>query len=135
VPTYGTFLERLGLCNPQTDALSVVAAANLAYHGPQTTPAGLGTVALSADATGVTATLTGSSLKLADHLASILLVDAATGAPVTMGYALDTVRTAAADGSLATVRVPYNGHAHPASVRAYLMVDTAPTQMTALTLP
>ena len=60
---------------------------------PSRRPRSVGTVAFSAASDGVTATLTGSSLLLAQHLASILLVDASTGAPVTMGYALDSVRT------------------------------------------
>ncbi|HEY2515273.1 MAG TPA: PQQ-binding-like beta-propeller repeat protein, partial [Polyangiaceae bacterium] len=135
VPTYGTFLENLGLCNPQTDAISFVAAANLAYHGAQPTVSGVGTVAFAADATGVTATMTGSTLQLKDHLVSILLVDATTGSPVVMGYALDSVRTAAPDGTLATVKIPYNGHTHPANVRAYVMVDTVAAATSALALP
>ncbi len=30
VPTYGPFLELLGLCNPQTDVIGVLGAANVA---------------------------------------------------------------------------------------------------------
>jgi outer membrane protein assembly factor BamB len=135
VPTYGTFLEGLGLCNPQTDLIAFVAGANVLYHGPQTTPAGVGTVALTATADGVTATLTGTSLVAADHLASILLVDATSGSSVTLGYALDTVRTPAADGTLASVNVPFKGATVPASVRAYLMIDTAPVASATLAVP
>ncbi len=76
-----------------------VGGANIAYHGAQTAPAGVGTVALTAASDGVTATLTGSSLALSQHLASVLLVDPTTGAPVTW-YALDTVRTPAADRTM-----------------------------------
>jgi outer membrane protein assembly factor BamB len=136
IPTYGTFLEGLGLCNPTTDLISFVAAANVSYRGPQSsTASAAGTVALTAATGGVTATLTGSTLQLAQHLAWILLVDATTGAPVTLGYALDTTRTAAADGTIATVTIPFNGATVPASARAYLMIDDAPAAMTTLTLP
>jgi hypothetical protein len=137
VPTYGTFLEGLGLCNPQTDGISFVAAANVAYQGAQTAPAGVGTVAFSATSTGVTATLTGSSLQLSQHLASLLLVDPSTATPVTLGYALDSVRTAAADGTIAQVTIPYNGAAatHPATARVYLMIDSGPVASTTLSLP
>jgi outer membrane protein assembly factor BamB len=135
IPTYGTFLKTLGLCNPTTDGLSFVAGANVAYHGAQTAPAGVGTVAFSAASDGVTATLTGSSLQLSQHLASILLVDPTTGSPVTLGYALDSVRTAAADGTIATVKIPYNGKSHPANARAYLMIDTGAVANTTLALP
>ena len=70
VPTYGIFLQALGLCNPQTDVLSFVGAANVAYKGAQSAPAGVGTVAFTATSDGVTATLTGLSLQLSQHLAS-----------------------------------------------------------------
>jgi hypothetical protein len=135
IPTYGPFLKTLGLCNPTTDGLSFVAGANVAYHGAQAAPAGVGTVAFAAASDGVTATLTGSALQLSQHLASILLVDPATGAPVTLGYGLDTVRTAAADGTLAQVKIPYNGKTHPANARAYLMLDTGAVANATLALP
>ena len=79
--------------------------------------------------------MTGSSLQAAQHLASLLLVDASTGSPVTMGYALDSVRTPAADGTLATVSIPFNGHTYPASVRAYLMIDSTPVANATIALP
>ena len=135
IPTYGTFLKGLGLCNPETDGLSFVGGANVAYHGAQAAPGGVGTVAFSAASDGVTATLTGSSLQLSEHLATVLLVDPTTGAPISLGYSLDSVRTAAPDGTIATVKIPYNGHAHPANARAYLMIDTDPVQKATLALP
>jgi hypothetical protein len=135
VPTYGVFLEGLGLCNPETDLIAFVAGANVLYHGAQTAPAGVGTVAFAAASDSVTATLTGTSLVAADHLASILLIDATSGSSVTLGYALDTVRTPAADGTLASVKVPFNGATVPSSARAYLMVDTSPIATATLTIP
>jgi hypothetical protein len=72
---------------------------------------------------------------LSQHLASVLLVDPATSAPVTLGYALDTVRTAAADGTIAQVKIPYGANTHPATARAYLMIDTGAVASTTLTLP
>jgi hypothetical protein len=134
VPFYGTFLESLGLCNAQTDGISFAAGANLTYHGAQSAPAGVGTVAFTAASDGITATLTGATLKASDHLASILVVDAATGQPVTLGYALDTVRTPAADGTLAQVKLPYGSHTHPANVRVVLMIDTYPAARGTLAL-
>jgi hypothetical protein len=129
------FLKELGLCNPDTDGISFVAGADVAYHGAQAIPAGVGTVTFSAASDGVTATLTGSSLQLGQHLASILLVDPASGTPVTLGYALDSVRTANADGTIATVQIPYDGATHPATARAYLMIDTGAVASTTLALP
>ncbi len=135
IPTYGTFLEGLGLCNPTTDEISFVAGANIAYYGTPTTLPGLGTVAFSAASTGVTATLTGSSLQLNQHLAWILLVDPTTNTPVPLGYALGTVRTAAADGTIAQVTIPYAGSAHPANARVYLMIDTGTVASATIALP
>jgi outer membrane protein assembly factor BamB len=135
IPTYGTFLEGLGLCNPTTDGISFVAAANMSYRGAPTAAPGVGTVAWAATTSGVTATLTGSSLPLAQHLAWILLVDPTTGAPVTLGYALGTTRTAAADGTIAQVSLPFAGAKVPATARAYLLVDDAVVANTTLTLP
>ena len=134
IPLYGAFLQQLGLCNPQTDNIAFVAAANLTYHGKQTTPAGVGNVVFTAASDGVTATLSGSSLQASAHLASVLLVDAQTGSPVPLGYALDTVRTSAADGTLASVKIPYGSVTPPSSVRAYLMIDTAPAAKATMAL-
>jgi outer membrane protein assembly factor BamB len=136
VPLYGQFLEQLGLCNPQTDVLSVFGGANLKPYagGSQAAPAGLGAVSFAAAAGAVTAQITGSSLALADHVFSILLVNAADGTPVTLSYGIDTTRTADAKGAIATVSIPV-GAAAPKQVRAYLMVDTYPGARADLTLP
>jgi hypothetical protein len=137
VPTYGPFLQTLGLCNPQTDVLTVFGGAYLKPYqgGAQAAPAGVGTVTWSATATEVTATLAGSSLHLADHVAAIFLVDAADGSPVTLSYGLDTQRTAAADGTLAQVTLPRGGKALPPMARAYLMIDTYPAAASTIALP
>jgi hypothetical protein len=135
VPTYGVFLEELGLCNPQTNQIAIVAASNVTYAGSQSVPAGVGTVALAATSSSVTATLTGSTLQASAHVLSVLLVDATTGSPVALPYALGTVVTPAADGTLASVSVPFNGATVPASARAYLMVDTGPVANATLTIP
>ena len=125
IPVYGAFMEGLGLCNPQTQGISFVAGANVAYHGAR--PAvSAGTVTFTHDTMGVTATLSGSSLAASEHLASLLLVDALTGSPV----ALDTRstrrrrRTRAATSRLS--RIPFGMTTVPASVRAYLMIDATP---------
>ena len=134
VPTYGAFLQTLGLCNPQTDVLGVFGGANLlAYQGgKQGAPANLGTVSFATTATDFSATVSGGTLKLADHVAAILLVDAATGAPVTLDYGLDTKRTSSSDGTLSGVSIPRGQKPLPASVRAYLMIDTYPAAMATL---
>jgi hypothetical protein len=64
----------------------------------------------------------------------VLLVDAATGLPVTLDYGLSTTRTAAADGTAQTVTIPFGTATVPHSLRAYLMVDAYPAATGTLTL-
>jgi hypothetical protein len=88
-------------------------------------PAGVGTVVFSASTAGVTATLTGTTLRAADHSVGLLLLDAATGKPLALDYGFSTERTTDASGLIESVTVPF-GSPMPASVRAYLMVDAYP---------
>ena len=135
IPFYGPFLQTLGLCNPQTDAITIFGGANFTRYGAATSPAGVGTVTFAATADAITATLTGSTLVAGDHVTSLLVVDAATGKPVTLGYALESTRTTSATGALASVGIPIKGHTLPKNVRVYLMVDTAAAAKGALALP
>jgi outer membrane protein assembly factor BamB len=137
VPMYGLFLQQLGLCNPQTDVLTVFGASNLHpwNGGKLLPPTGVGQVAFTGSlASGVTATLTGSSLKLADHVYGVAIVDATTGAPVTLDYGLSTVRKADGGGILQSVTIPFGSATVPQGVRAYLMLDTYPAASATLTL-
>jgi hypothetical protein len=123
VPTYGLFLQILGLCNPTTDLLVVFGGANLAPYTASSFAGALPTATFALAADGVTATLSGAPLVAADHVASILVVDATTGAPLPLDYGLQTTRAIAADGSITSVKVPFGSTKAPAAMRAYLMVD------------
>lgn len=98
-------------------------------------PAGVGTVDFAADATGLTATLSGTTLDPAVESVALLLVDAATGRPISLDYGFTTTRTAHPDGTLATVRLPYTRSAYSDVVRAYLTVDAYPAVRVTLALP
>jgi outer membrane protein assembly factor BamB len=140
IPTYGVFLQKLGFCNPQNDLLTVFGGANLGPYGSGTVsaPSGVGTVAFGITSSAVTATLTGSSLVAADHVASVLLLDATTGAAVPLSYGPITKTVADASGHIATVTVPLPTSPMPplpTSIRAYLMIDTYPAAKGMLTLP
>ncbi len=136
IPTYGIYLQQLGLCNPSSDVLAVAGATDVAAFTPPALAAGdVGAVTFTATADAVTATLAGSQLALADHAVSVLLVDAATGSPVTLDYGLATQRTADASGRLATVSIPITGKPVPPSARVYLMVDTTPAASSTIALP
>jgi len=126
IERYGQFMQKLGLCNTQTDILSVFGAALLRKHeaGVSEMPPGVGQVSFAASAGQVTATLTGSSLWPDQHAVAVLLIDADTGRPVFLDYGLATGRSTAADGTLSSVTLKVAGFSGPA--RAYLMVDTYP---------
>jgi hypothetical protein len=68
-----------------------------------------------------------------DHVYGLLLVDAATGLPVTLDYGLATTRTGTTGQPLSSVSVDFGGRTIPKQVRAYLMVDTYPAAMATLT--
>jgi hypothetical protein len=121
---YGPYLQQLGLCNPQTDVIRFLAASNTRRRADLVAPTGIGTATYAATASAITATLAGSTVKLAEHVVSLLAIDAATGAPVPLDYAFSTTATANADGTLATVSVATKGATLPTSMRVHLMVDT-----------
>jgi outer membrane protein assembly factor BamB len=125
---YGPFLQELGFCNPQTDVLSVFGAAELAPFGDGIgeSPTGVGSVAFTPTATGVTATLAGTALRADEHAVAVLLVDAATGQAVPIDYGFATTRTIDGSGLVQSVTVPFGAVVPPPLVRAYLMVDAYP---------
>ncbi len=126
IELYGPFLQTLGLCNAQTDVLSVFGAALLRRHeaGTQQAPSGVGDVAFSRQEGKVEATVTGSSVKVEEHSLGLLLVDASTGKPLSLDYGLATSREAAADGTV--TKVALKVEEMPETVRVWLMVDTTP---------
>jgi outer membrane protein assembly factor BamB len=121
---YGPFLEQLGLCNPQTDLIRVLGAANTSRRTDLPPAPAAGTVTFSSANGALTANVTGSSVKPSEHLAGLLAVDASTGQPVSLQSGTQTTRTTHADGTLASVSVPTKGATLPAQMRVYLMVDT-----------
>lgn len=136
VELYGEFMQLLGLCNPQTDRLSVAGAAILRTHegGSQSPTPGLGEASFSMSGTEVVADLSGSTLHAADHALSILLVDDVTGMPVSLDYGLRSDKSASPDGRLTRVSLDTRGARLPAQARAYLMVDTYPAARQILAL-
>ncbi len=136
---YGPFLQLLGFCNDQTDLMSMFGATLMRVYddtGTKTIPTGIGTVDLAASSTEITATITGSSLKLDEHLFIILLMDPSKEKPIYLPYGPDTKRTAGADGVVQTVSLPIKDRPEiPAQVRAYLVVDNYPAIKKTLVVP
>ncbi len=140
IPVYGYFLQTLGFCNPQTGLLTVSGAALLRPYnsGIQNAPSGLGVVSFTVSSGQVRANITGSALQLSMHSFGILLVDPATGSPISLSYGTQLTRTADASGNVAGVALTYDTTKLPAShqVAAYLMVDTYPAAKSGvMTLP
>ncbi len=129
IPFYGQFLQKLGLCNPQTDELVVVGGAELRpikktlRDEGQVAP-GFGNVNILREGESVKAMLDGSNVRASDHVMGLLLVDAATGKPVTLDYGIDTTRTMDAQGNVTSISVPLAGRKVPAKMRAHVLVDT-----------
>jgi len=134
---YGEFLQRLGYCNPSTDLLDVVGAAELRPYGGDSgaPPSGVNDVRFGVTATSVIATIHGSPFKVGSHNLGILLVDARTGRPLPLDYAEQTTQTVSAAGSIESVAVEFPPGSVNGALRAYLMMDTYPAAVARLTLP
>jgi hypothetical protein len=131
-------LQKLGLCNPKSDVLAISGAANLTRFTTLAppAPADVGSVSFAATSSSVTAMVSGSHLALAEHVAAILLVDAASGAAISLDYGLVTTRVADGAGNLAQVTLPLpTAKTLPAQVKAYLMIDVSPVASASLTIP
>jgi outer membrane protein assembly factor BamB len=134
VPFYGSFLQRLGLCNPVTDVLAVFGGANFApFVAPK--PPVPTSPAFARTASAITATLPAGAVKLAEHLVSILVVSSADGKPLPLDYGGGTKRLAAADGTITSVSIPLGATSHPEALRAYLMIDATPVAKATLVAP
>jgi outer membrane protein assembly factor BamB len=136
---YGQFLRQLGFCNPQTDLLATVGAAELRPHagGVQTAPTGVGTVSFSAGTDGVTALFSPTTALRADtQSVSLLLVDPVTNRPIPLDYGFATSRTSTSGGALESVRASFAPGSVTGDLRAYLMVDAYPAAQSAvMTVP
>jgi outer membrane protein assembly factor BamB len=110
VPLYGAFMRSLGFCNPTTDVLHATGGV-LLHPVPRPSAPSVGPVTWERDGDRITAVV-----DLPDNsTTSILAVDVATGAPVPLPWGLGTQ----IESGQVTIEGPL-----PASVRAYLMVDT-----------
>jgi hypothetical protein len=136
IPTYGSFLQVLGLCNPQTDVLSVFGGLEMKPFAVANSPgAALGTVVVAGGATEVSATFQNSQLKPGEHSFGLLLVDADLGTPVSLDYGLDTKVETDSTGHIGKLSVPFKTKVIPKNVRVYVMVDLYPSAMQTVTLP
>ena len=118
--------EQLGLCNPQTDVIRVLGAANTTERTDLARSSG----GRDGDVRGergqrLTATVTGS-IGQAERAPRRRCSPSTPprDCPSRLQYGTGTTRTTDADGTLATVSVPVGMTTLPAHMRVYLMVDT-----------
>ncbi len=138
VPNYSVYLYVAGVCNPSdTLAASGTFLSDRYRGGPANRrPAGLSVSRLSLErptassAGQATATLRlagGASYPAARHLASILLLDARTGKPVSLDYRTLTSNAKGPSGNIRRVSLAIPaGTELPARVRAYVIADVFP---------
>ena len=134
---YGAFLERLGYCNPRTQALTVFGGAELrrAGGGVQALPRGVGQARFEAEATGMVAAFTGSEIRVREHNLGLLVIDADTNQPLPLDYGgATTVRTSAA-GTLEAIALGFAPGDVRGDVRVYAMIDAYPAARATLHLP
>ncbi|MBI4507983.1 MAG: PQQ-binding-like beta-propeller repeat protein [Deltaproteobacteria bacterium] len=133
---YGPFLNLLGFCNTQTGVLAAFGAALLREHrGAPSLPPGIGEVTFEATADQVTARISNSSIKLEEHAIGLLLIDAASGRPVSLDYGPETQRHANEGGVLTSVTIQLPKGKAEGLVRVYLMIDTLPAARGELEVP
>lgn len=130
---YGPFLQQLGYCNPETDRLEVFGGAQVAVRGVASMPGGVGRPVFASEPGALTVTVSGSEVRLDEHAAGLLVVDAATGRPLPLAYTRDT-EVDGVDGALSSVRLAVPPGDAGRQVRAHLMVDMFPAASAELTL-
>jgi hypothetical protein len=135
IPGYGGQMPITGMC----DASGVITAAGTFLGEQAQSPAvrrvpGLTVGDVTTDGASFSVDLTlapGVQYKPADHVVSILLLDAVTGTPVPIDYYRDTTITTDGSGNISGATVVVGeGIALPASVEAVVMTDAFPASRT-----
>ncbi len=125
---YGNFLKLMGMSEIDTGHMAVLGGLNVSLYGDgrASMPEGVGSVRFSRNGSSATATISGGSLKRADHVFSLLLVDAKTDRPFPLYYTKRTDVGANEKGEVTSVTVTYDEGDVSGEVRAYYLVDTYP---------
>ena len=134
---YGEFLQSLGYCNPTTDLLDVFGGANLRPHGDgiQEAPSGVGGARFETSYDRVTAILSGSQLRSAEHNIGLLVIDPKSGRPLPLSYMAGMAAESAPDGTLSSATLRFAPGAVRGEARVYLMVDAYPAAVATVRFP
>jgi hypothetical protein len=126
---YGPFMKILGVSDFNTGLIYVSAACDyMPYNnGVQYAPDGIGEVKFISDDESVTAEITNTILKADEHNFGILLIDEASGKPISLNYSKVTSITASDDGLISKVTVEFSKDRIKNNVKAYFMVDAYPS--------
>jgi outer membrane protein assembly factor BamB len=127
---YGKFLELMGMADMETGEMPVFGGLDVAlYQGDAALPpaaAEVGAVSFSRDASSATASVSAGSLRRADHVFSLLLVDAESGRALPLDYTHRTAVRTNAQGEVTSVSVGFGALEVRGAVRAYYLVDVHP---------
>jgi outer membrane protein assembly factor BamB len=128
IARYGPFLKLMGMAELDTGLMHVYGGAELSLRGdrPQTPPEGVGRVAFDVGEREATARVEGGRIRADEHAVGLLLVDARSGRPIPLSYALVTSVETGATGAVTSVRVRYEPGTIEGPVRAHYLVDTYP---------
>ncbi|MBU2511679.1 PQQ-binding-like beta-propeller repeat protein [bacterium] len=125
---YGKFLKLLGMSEVDTGRMFIYGGANYGLFGNGVTrgPTMSGSVTFAGKAKVAHATISGSSLKKAGHVHSLLLVSENTGRPVPAKYIDDTQVQTDQNDVVTGVSLSLENTEFKGKARAYYMVDTYP---------
>jgi hypothetical protein len=129
---YGIGLKLMGMSEFKTGQMFVRGGVKLSQRADATMPEGVGTVTLAQDETSITAAFAQTSLRVDEHVFSVLVTDAGNH-PLPLYYTKNTAIKANADGTIESVTLTLDkGESIPVGARVYVMVDTYPVLSDAL---
>jgi hypothetical protein len=134
VPNYGPVLVAIGLCNARNTLAASGTFLSERYDkrgSANRRPRGLRVTDVKMDGSSVVASFAlrgrGARYRAADHIASVVLVDADSGRPVPIDYVKSTTVEADGAGNLRSARVAIPaGTQLPEHLRAYVVTDAYP---------
>jgi hypothetical protein len=123
---YGNFLKLLGMAHFRTGHMAAFGGLDLRVDGEvePIAPEAAGQVSFERDADGVSAIVRGGSLRAADHVYSLVVVDAASGRALPLDYTKRTEVGTDPEDRVVSVRIGFDGAEVPDEVRALYVVDT-----------
>jgi outer membrane protein assembly factor BamB len=126
IPTYGVFLDSLGLCNATTHELVVHGGANLerVMQSAPISAGAIGTVTPVRSGSSLALQFAGATVKAAEHAIGFAVADP-SGAIVRADYGPKLTVGTNPDGTLSGLSVDFQSVTIPSGSRALVFVDTS----------